>query len=367
MILHSDSPNGFSAKQGRIPADADPPPLSRPHHPLRRHRAVPGPHDPHRLSACARRRAGPQAGIAGPTLARDAGVHCGPGPELVATYRLAWPRRKEGPGRNGYPSRKHRKGPACTPNRGFESARGHRIRRGRRWRGRPPPRTAPPPRGTPGTRPRAAPARRRTARTGARGSTAAAACRAGPPCTPRTRPAPPTPRRRPGPAARRTAARAPPAPARTGRRRHARARQEAGAAAPLLQRAPLQRTGCAMDRVAVAPCPPAFTFLMREPRPVHSLIRCMELSRPRLSCSSPPSSFQGHRVAVQPRTPAPATQQSFHPCTPAGAAPPPRPAPSPFALACLLTAGKGASAPLTALGLCHRSRNGCPPPSSKQG
>jgi hypothetical protein len=197
-------------------------------------------------------------------------VQCGPCPELVATYRRAWTRRKEGPGRNGTPSRKYRKGPAGTPNRSFESARGHRIRRGRRWRGRPPPRTAPPPRGTPGTRPRAAPARRRTARTGARGITAAAACRAGPPCTPRTRPAPPTPRRRPGPAARRIAAqgsssastcayRPPPSCARAA---------GAGAAAPLLQRAPLHRAGCAMDRAAVAPCPSAFSFLMREPRPV---------------------------------------------------------------------------------------------------
>jgi len=54
------------------------------------------------------------------------------------------------------------------------------------------------------------------ARRGARGSTAAVACRAGPPCTPHTRP---TPTRRPEPAARRTAAPAPPAPASAGERR----------------------------------------------------------------------------------------------------------------------------------------------------
>jgi hypothetical protein len=75
----------------------------------------------------------------------------------------------------------------------------------------PPPRTAPPARGTQGSRPRATPARLRTAGTGARGSRAAAACHAGPPCTPRTRLVVPT-RHRP-PAARCTAAPAPPAPA----------------------------------------------------------------------------------------------------------------------------------------------------------
>jgi hypothetical protein len=87
-------------------------------------------------------------------------------------------------------------------------------RQGRRWCRSPPPRTPPQQRGTPGSCCRGAPARKRTVRTRARGSTAAAACSEGPPCTLRTRLASPTPRHQPCLAARCTVAPAPRAPAR---------------------------------------------------------------------------------------------------------------------------------------------------------